>query len=79
MKTFQKKFVALTAVAGLAVLGAACESETEVSPGVEEPADDVVVEEETTVESDTGTDTGATEDTMETEADATATETSTEG
>lgn len=76
MKTFQKKFVALTAVAGLAVLGAACESETEVSPGVEEPADDVVVEEETTVESDTG----ATEDTtMETEADATATETSTEG
>lgn len=55
MKTFQKKFVALSAVAGLAVFGAACEAnDTDVeSPGVEEPADDTVVEGDTELEGDT--------------------------
>lgn len=54
MKTFKNKFVAITAVAGLAVLGAACEAEeTNVeSPGVTEPAeDDTFIEEgDTTIE-----------------------------
>lgn len=54
-----KKLIALTAVAGLSVLGAACDADTEVeSPGVEEPAEDVIVEDEgegtdVTVEGDT--------------------------
>ncbi|MBW3620366.1 MAG: hypothetical protein KY461_08985 [Actinobacteria bacterium] len=71
MKTFQKKFVALTAVAGLAVLGAACEAEggDVESPGVTEPADegDTTLEGDTTVEGDT-----------ELEVEPTATETATE-
>lgn len=55
MKAFQKKFVALSAVASLAVLGAACDDDdaTVVDPGVEEPADDTIVEGDTEVEGDT--------------------------
>lgn len=74
MKTFQKKFVALSAVAGLALFGAACEAEgdTEIeSPGVTEPADegDTTIEEgDTTVE----------EGDTELEVEPTATETATE-
>lgn len=80
MKTFKNKFVAITAVAGLAVLGAACEAEeTNVeSPGVTEPAtDDTFIEEgDTTVEEgdteveadpDAGTDTTLEGDTEATE------------
>lgn len=79
-----KKLIALTAVAGLSVLGAACDADTEVeSPGVEEPADDVIVEDDAegetdvTVEGDDTTVEEAPEGETDAEADAEAT--STEG
>lgn len=57
MKSLRNKFVALSAVGGLAVLGAACEAEDTESPGVEEPAGDVTVDEGTDTGLDTGTET----------------------
>lgn len=74
-----KKLVALTAVAGLSVLGAACDADTEVeSPGVEEPADDVVVEGDAEGETDVTVE-GDTEAPVEGDTEADAEATSTEG